>query len=155
MSELDLDDPTALYVQIQRVLAHEIAAGVYEPGAQLPTHRQLCARFGVSHITVRDAVRALVHEGLAVTRQGAGTFASGTVRSADAVALVPGWFMLNTLHGPLAPEDSRCRTCRDDRGRPVAGPCWTYQQLEPLLDPGDALDPARLTRRRPCATATR
>lgn len=155
MAELDLDDPTALYVQIQRTLARAIAEGTYEPGAQLPTYRQLCARFGVSLITARDAIRGLVHDGLAVTRQGAGTFVSGAVRPADPAVLIPAWLMLITLHGPIGPEDTRCRTCRDGHGQPVAGPCWTYQQLEPLLDPGDDLQPVRLTPRRTRATAAR
>src|SRR5690606_27176385 len=45
--------------------------GVGEP---IPSERELCAQFGVSRMTVRQAVDALVVEGLLERVQGRGTF---------------------------------------------------------------------------------
>lgn len=43
-------------------------------GDAIPSERTLCERFGVSRMTVRQAVDALVSEGVLVREQGRGTF---------------------------------------------------------------------------------
>lgn len=43
-------------------------------GDAIPSERTLCERFGVSRMTVRQAIDALVGEGLLVREQGRGTF---------------------------------------------------------------------------------
>jgi len=48
--------------------------GRLEPGARLPTERELMNAFGVSRTVIREAVSALKSEGLVVTRQGSGAF---------------------------------------------------------------------------------
>ena len=63
-----------LYSRVETVLASEIAAGDLRVGDQLPTEDRLIARFGVSRITVRRAVRNLVERGLVEIRRGKGTF---------------------------------------------------------------------------------
>jgi GntR family transcriptional regulator len=45
-------------------------------GAMLPAERELAERFGVSRITLRQAVGELVLEGRLIRRQGSGTFVS-------------------------------------------------------------------------------
>ncbi len=72
-----------LYRRIVNGLRAEIAGGALPPGARLPTERALCARFGVSRHTVREALRQLRDEGLVASRQGAGT----TVAAGDAPPL--------------------------------------------------------------------
>jgi DNA-binding GntR family transcriptional regulator len=49
-------------------------AGLYQPGARIPTVGQLAAEFGVSTITVRRAIRDLSLEGRLTGRQGLGVF---------------------------------------------------------------------------------
>jgi DNA-binding GntR family transcriptional regulator len=49
--------------QIADTLRREILLGVLPPGTQV-SQQQLCERFGTSRMPVRDALRALVHEGL-------------------------------------------------------------------------------------------
>ncbi|MDB5538833.1 MAG: hypothetical protein JWQ89_560 [Devosia sp.] len=51
-----------------------IIGGEFPPGSKLPNEEALCARFAVSRITLREAVRGLVEDGYVIRRQGAGTF---------------------------------------------------------------------------------
>jgi GntR family transcriptional regulator len=51
-----------------------MAAGILRPGDQLPSEAQLCKRYGVSPMTVRRAINALVDQSMVVTEQGRGTF---------------------------------------------------------------------------------
>lgn len=44
------------------------------PGAQLPTEKVLCARFGVSRAVIREAISRLKAEGCVRTRQGSGAY---------------------------------------------------------------------------------
>lgn len=46
----------------------------YCPGTKMPGEQQLCALFGVSRTTVREAVRSLVAQGFLEVRRGSGTF---------------------------------------------------------------------------------
>ena len=57
-------------------LAEEIKSGRLVPGERLPTEQELTRAAGVSRTVVREAVAALRAEGLVVTRQGVGAFAS-------------------------------------------------------------------------------
>jgi DNA-binding FadR family transcriptional regulator len=56
-------------------LGDEIKSGKIRGGQRLPTEAQLTEKFGVSRTVVREAVAALVADGLVETRQGAGIFA--------------------------------------------------------------------------------
>jgi len=55
-------------------LREEIAAGHLATGEKLPSEMQMSERYGVSRPTVREAIGRLKHDGLVVTRQGAGVF---------------------------------------------------------------------------------
>ncbi len=65
-----------LYHQIQQLIRHRVAKSQYEPGAQIPSEHELCRELKVSRITVREALRELVREGLLLKVQGKGTFVS-------------------------------------------------------------------------------
>jgi DNA-binding GntR family transcriptional regulator len=60
------------YVEIERFLRERIAGAAV--GDPLPSDAELCAQFGVSRMTARQAVQALAAEGLLVRRSGHGTF---------------------------------------------------------------------------------
>lgn len=68
-----------LYQQLQRALREAIADSRLAADEALPAERDLAEEFGVSRITVRKALDALVGEGLLIRRQGAGTFVAGRV----------------------------------------------------------------------------
>jgi GntR family transcriptional repressor for pyruvate dehydrogenase complex len=50
--------------RVARALTESIVSGRLEPGAKLPTERELCEQFGVSRPVVREAVRSLIAKGL-------------------------------------------------------------------------------------------
>ena len=58
---------------LRSLVTHELA-----PGEAIPSERILCDQFGVSRMTVRQAVDALVVEGLLDREQGRGTFVAPT-----------------------------------------------------------------------------
>jgi GntR family transcriptional regulator, transcriptional repressor for pyruvate dehydrogenase complex len=64
---------SAIIVDQIRLLMRQ---GQLQPGDQLPAERQLCEQFGVSRVTVREALRVLEANGLVEIRVGAkgGTF---------------------------------------------------------------------------------
>lgn len=63
-----------LYLQLQRRIAEAIAAGTLKPGDSLPSEREMAARTGLSRVTVRKGIAALVASGQLVQRRGSGTF---------------------------------------------------------------------------------
>jgi GntR family transcriptional regulator len=64
------------YLRIHSSLRERITGGQWPPGSLLPSQRELAAEFGVSIMTVRQALQVLTDEGLIQTRHGSGTFAA-------------------------------------------------------------------------------
>jgi GntR family transcriptional regulator len=73
MTTLPYSSTEPLYARLKIAVRQLIAAGM-KPGDQLPTESDFCKRYGVSRITVREAMQVLEAEGLIVRRQGKGTF---------------------------------------------------------------------------------
>lgn len=73
MSRVESSLSVPRYVQVARTLFDEIESGRYGVGSLLPTEFELCAQFGVSRFTVREAVKQLVHQGLVVRQPGVGS----------------------------------------------------------------------------------
>jgi DNA-binding GntR family transcriptional regulator len=84
---LSRDSHVAMHRQLAHRLREAIASGTYKEGGRLPTEPQLIHRYGVSRITARQAVDALVREGLVVRQQGKGTFVSGPIVHHDLLEL--------------------------------------------------------------------
>ncbi|MBI5305208.1 MAG: GntR family transcriptional regulator [Chloroflexi bacterium] len=76
MVRLKRNHPQPLYAQLKESLRSDILAGRLRAHQQLPSERELCARFRVSRMTVRQALLDLTREGLIYSRAGKGTFAS-------------------------------------------------------------------------------
>jgi GntR family transcriptional regulator len=71
---VDRNAPVPLYHQVKTLLLKEIETGQWSPDARLPTEDELSARFRVSKVTVRQALRDLSHLGYIRREQGRGTF---------------------------------------------------------------------------------
>ena len=72
---------TAIYIRIHDEIKHQIETGVFEVGQRLPSERVMAEQFGVSRMTLRQAVTSLVEEGILTRYVGSGTFvASDRVR---------------------------------------------------------------------------
>ncbi len=65
-----------LYFKIEMDLRKRIMAKEYLPGQVLPSERQLMESYGVSRLTVREAINRLVAQGMVEKKQGKGTFVS-------------------------------------------------------------------------------
>lgn len=68
--------PQPRYAQIKDVLRARILDGTYAPHDRMPSEHELCTSFGVSRITVRQALGDLQKEGLLFKQHGKGTFVS-------------------------------------------------------------------------------
>lgn len=64
--------------QVIATLRHQITSGEWPVGSRIPTESALVEQLGVARNTVREAVRALAHNGLLDIRQGSGTYVLAT-----------------------------------------------------------------------------
>jgi GntR family transcriptional regulator len=117
IGRLDAQDHAPLYRQLQKVLREAIANQVLGPDDALPAEREFADEMGVSRITVRKALDALVNEGLLIRRQGAGTFVAARVEknfsklssfTEDMISRgrVPHSAWLSRTEGQVTPEES-------------------------------------------------
>jgi GntR family transcriptional regulator len=76
---IDKGVSTPLYLQIQNYLMTQIRDGSLGPGAQVPSEIELSAQLGVSRMTTRKALDALVAGGVLYRRKGKGTYVADSV----------------------------------------------------------------------------
>ncbi|MFI0778475.1 FadR/GntR family transcriptional regulator [Streptomyces sp. NPDC021212] len=69
---------SALADQVIAQLRAQITSGEWQVGSRIPTEPELVEQLGVARNTVREAVRALAHNGLLDIRQGSGTYVLAT-----------------------------------------------------------------------------
>lgn len=72
-------EATPLYSRVATIIQNKIVSGQYEPGEKLPTENDLVRFYGVSKITVRNALSLLEEDGLIVRNRGKGTFVADAV----------------------------------------------------------------------------
>lgn len=78
---IDRKSPMPLYQQITDILRYEAMNGLLtDEHNKIPTEAELSDRFQVSRITVQNAVKKLVDEGLLYRERGKGTFVKETVK---------------------------------------------------------------------------
>ncbi|MEU7867835.1 GntR family transcriptional regulator [Dactylosporangium sp. NPDC049140] len=119
------------YRAIAADLVAKIHSGFYAPGSALPAQRDLSTSYGVTLMTLRQALRQLSDEGLIVQQPGRGTFVSplayrlGSLRSLTDDLLDQGFEVHTTvvavalLESPaLGPDALRLERVRRFAGRP-------------------------------------
>ncbi len=120
---IDRRSPLPFYFQLSEVLEREIGSGRLIPGERLPSEPALCARYGVSRTTVRQALARLERRGLISRRKGEGTY----VRHDQ-----PGLWLLQSCEGFFRDEVGRrgsavtSKVVRAERG---VLPAWASDAL--------------------------
>lgn len=66
-----------IYLQLRELIRNKIEEGEYMPGTAIPSENKLAETFGLNRLTIRNAVDALVNEGLLHRVQGKGVFVVG------------------------------------------------------------------------------
>lgn len=147
-----------LWLQLKHALRDLIAFDL-RPGDRLPAELSIAAHYGVSRVTVRQAVEALADEGLLTRRRGVGAFVAqprlGTAEAGDflgggfdaaptdeiAVVLVeqtpaPGW-IADRLQTPPDALLWKLRTLWREGGAPAAArTSFAPRRLAPALNEG-------------------
>lgn len=67
-----------LHDQLANLIRNQVMSKFLRPDDRLPSERDLCEQYGISRITVRQAISALVQEGLLYSTAGKGTFVCGS-----------------------------------------------------------------------------
>ena len=71
---IDENSPFSLYFQLKNIFIKNIKNDIWKVHTKIPSERELCESYGVSRITVRQALKELEDEGLLYRKQGKGTF---------------------------------------------------------------------------------
>lgn len=69
-----MQDPTPLYYKVAKEIQNWLTGGKYRVGELIPPEPELQKKFGVSRLTIREAVQQLVDQGMLRKCQGRGTF---------------------------------------------------------------------------------
>jgi DNA-binding FadR family transcriptional regulator len=121
-------------VEVKSQLMRAIESGDYKPGEQLPSERELGEAFGVSRVSVREAIRALEAIGLVEVFQGRGCFVSrGPVERYPRTLL--SWLQ---LHGPEVIELLKVRAALDSLAAAEAATNGTKTQLKRMRSLSEA-----------------
>jgi GntR family transcriptional regulator len=120
---------TPHYLRIYRDLKEKIAAGTLAPTERLPTQRDLAREYGVTVMTVRQALQLLEQEELVTMRHGLGTFvaparlryAMGNLRSLAQEVAAQGLELKTTVirRGLDEPHPRIAELLQLDPGEPV------------------------------------
>jgi GntR family transcriptional regulator len=74
LGNIDRSVPIPFYYQISDILLKKIESREFLPHQQIPSEDQLASIFGVSRMTVRQAISSLVNNGKLYRKHGHGTF---------------------------------------------------------------------------------
>jgi len=112
-----------LYYRIQRDISDSITGGEYAPGARIPSEAALAERYGVTRMTVRQAVDGLISKGLVTRRQGSGTY---VLRPREAQR---GLNRLTSFTEDMHAQGHRTTSVQLERGE-AEPPLYVQEQLE-------------------------
>ncbi|GHU80426.1 transcriptional regulator [Spirochaetia bacterium] len=72
-----LDDNSPIYLQLRELVRNKIENGEYPPGTAIPSENNLAKTYNLNRLTVRNALGALIHEGMLKRVHGKGVFVAG------------------------------------------------------------------------------
>jgi DNA-binding transcriptional MocR family regulator len=131
----------ARYLTIAEALADDVAHGTLRPGSQLPTHRELAERLGVTVGTVSRAYAEAARRGLISGEVGRGTFIRARPMPTDmrASGAVEGLINLSQNHPPPL-DDGRHRHALEQTLAALARQEDLTSILDYPADGGNAVD---------------
>ena len=77
MKQDEINYQSPIYLQLREVIRNKIEDGEYLPGMSIPSENDLADTYGINRMTVRNAIDALVHEGILKRVQGKGVYVVG------------------------------------------------------------------------------
>ncbi len=101
MPKLNLQDPTALYLQIQNDIIKRIKRNELKVGDKLESQNELVSYYDVSLITVKKALANLLSAGIIYSRIGKGTFIADPKTKLDLSKHKSLGILLQTLEHPF------------------------------------------------------
>src|ERR1044072_5728260 len=102
--DLISDSHVPKYAQIADIFRQRIVRGVWAKGRRLPANEELAAEFGVSRVTIRQAVYLLARDGVIEAQQGRGTFVTGTLTQDRWLKVAPTLADLAEVYRDTSPE---------------------------------------------------
>lgn len=70
----NLENHKPIYLLVSEELADLIESGKLKAGDKLPSESQVCQQYGISRMTVRQAIGELINQGIVESIRGKGTF---------------------------------------------------------------------------------
>ena len=74
-----------IYLKVRADVRLRVDQGEYAPGTAIPSENELAAQYGTTRLTVRNAIDALVEEGIVRRVHGKGAFVVGGIAHGSAV----------------------------------------------------------------------
>lgn len=74
LGQVDRTIDRAVFRQVADMLREKIQRGVLGPGDRLPSEAELAEHFGITRMTIRNAIQDLKNEGLVLSEHGRGVF---------------------------------------------------------------------------------
>ena len=113
-----------LYYQLENILRSKIEGGEVPQNHKLPTEQELSREYKISRATVRQALAALVSEGLLYRKQGKGTFVTekhqAEVKIMEIRAVPAPERVATLLRVPAGEEVTRFKRLRSVDGGPFS-----------------------------------
>lgn len=122
------------YAAVRLELLKDIESGM-QPHHPLPSERELMSRYGVSRMTVREALSRLADEGRVYRVQGSGTFVADPDTITKSLSLTS--FSEDIRARRMTPGSRLVRAAREDASAPVArdlalspgAPVWHLERV--------------------------